>query len=657
MEIKNIILLIVALLDFSIGLFIVIKNSKSQINRYFFLLTFFTSSWAISILLFRISTEESLSLIFMKVAYISATLIAASLWQLSHIFPSPKKILFSQKLLLYIPTLILISLILIPNFLTKYIIYYDWGKEVVLGKKELLIFTIYFLFFFYSAFYIFWKKYKQSQGLKKAQIKYIFSGTFISGILGVIFNLIGPWIGNSKYLWVGPSFLIIMVIFFGYAIIRHRLLNIKLVLSRSVLYFILVALITGGFILVLFLASQFFTEAGLNQNLVAGIAALIIVLTFEPIKNFFAKITDKIFYKEKIDYQTILRQTSTILSEEIELHSLVEKLDVNLTEGLKVKGSKLYLLYGEECFLPVEEMEKRRTKKRNGDYPSCRSILVKEIKNESDPIVFDEYERKMIDQQDEKVAKKMEKVLKDMEGLKAAVVAPVFRDKEMTALLILDQKVSGDPYTDDDIKFIQVISPQISSSLEKAKLFSEVKQFNVKLQKEVDKATADLKKANEELKGFNAEIEQKNKNLNTLQRMSSLILQNVEFGKVAQEIVSSVPREITDCQTALLCLVDKPRKNLVAHSMASDPPVAKKIGEIVGSDITKYKVPLTSSASTKNQLALAVKNKKVQVTGDISEILVPPLPEDVVAGIKQIKPSSKTNITIPIIIGDTVVGV
>ena len=212
--------------------------------------------------------------------------------------------------------------------------------------------------------------------------------------------------------------------------------------------------------------------------------------------------------------------------------------------------------------------------------------------------------------------------------------------------------VSGDPFDTEDVRFLQVISPQIASAIEKAKLFQDTQKFNINLQKEVDKATTDLKKANQELKDSYVELETKNKNLNILQKFSSLILQKMNFKEVVQEIIDSIPEDIDDCNNALLTLIDKEKRYLSAYSIPQNTGLYKKINKLIG-DVSKYKV---SVRNKENLLAKAYKEKKSQLTADMTELISPPLPKVIAKQIAKFKPISKSNVVIPIIAGDEVMG-
>ncbi|MFH1537300.1 MAG: GAF domain-containing sensor histidine kinase, partial [Patescibacteria group bacterium] len=435
-------------------------------------------------------------------------------------------------------------------------------------------------------------------------------------------------------------------------IVKHRLMNIRFFLTRSILYFVLIIIITGGFVGTLFAIGQFITETGVNLYLVTVLVSLFIVIAFDPIKRFIAKITDKIFFKHKIDYNHLLTEASIILSEEIELESLVTNFCETVSDGLKIKYSKLFLTYKDKYFIPFTELLKSEKERDLSKFPSFQDILISELNKNKEIIIYNEYESRMLDIQDQKEKEKMEQVLKGMKDIGADMVAPIFREGKINGLVMLGPTVSGDPFDTEDVRFLQVISPQVSSAIEKAKLFQDTQKFNINLQKEVDRATTDLKKANQELKDSYTELETKNNNLNILQKFSSLILQKMDFKEVAQEIIDSIPEDIEHCNNGLLTLIDKEKKYLAAYSIPQETKLFQKINFLIG-DVSKYKI---SVKNKENLLAKAYREKKSQLTTDMTELISPPLPKIIAKQIAKLKPISKSNVVIPIISGDEVMG-
>jgi signal transduction histidine kinase len=88
--------------------------------------------------------------------------------------------------------------------------------------------------------------------------------------------------------------------------------------------------------------------------------------------------------------------------------------------------------------------------------------------------------------------------------LKVEILAPLNIKNKTIGLIALGAKESGDMYNDEDLKVLEVVGAQAAISLENALLYKETKYFSVKLEKEVAKATRDLRKANIQLKKLDA---------------------------------------------------------------------------------------------------------------------------------------------------------
>jgi len=86
-----------------------------------------------------------------------------------------------------------------------------------------------------------------------------------------------------------------------------------------------------------------------------------------------------------------------------------------------------------------------------------------------------------------------------MERIEAALCLPLLIKGKIIGMIVLGNKISGDPYFEQDIKLLINLSSQASIAFQNAKLYSEIQKFNKKLEDEVEKATKELKEAYEEL--------------------------------------------------------------------------------------------------------------------------------------------------------------
>ena len=79
------------------------------------------------------------------------------------------------------------------------------------------------------------------------------------------------------------------------------------------------------------------------------------------------------------------------------------------------------------------------------------------------------------------------------------LVIPLFVKDNVIGIILVGDKKSDDPYTQDDINTLTAIAGQLAMAIENARLYEKQKQFNVELKQEIKKATEKLVAANKEL--------------------------------------------------------------------------------------------------------------------------------------------------------------
>ncbi len=229
-DIRNFALIVVSALNSFLGFLILLKNKKDLINIFYSLTAFSTSLWALGLAFFRLTDDLSVADIWARIYYIAAALIGFSFFSFSFYFPfkNKKKIKKIYKFSLFLFSGFIVFISSWPKFLVRDIYWQEWGKEVRLSNFY-LIYTAYFLICMVGAFGNFFLKLKKANRLQRTQIIYVFSGTLIAAIWGVTFNLLFPLFGNYKFIWLGPYLTIIMVGLIAYAVIKHQLMNVKVI--------------------------------------------------------------------------------------------------------------------------------------------------------------------------------------------------------------------------------------------------------------------------------------------------------------------------------------------------------------------------------------------------------------------------------------------
>lgn len=495
---KYSLLFLVSVFDLMLAFFVIYKNKRNKVNKTYFFFAISIFFWITTNLLFQIFNNQTILYILSIGAYLAAIGIVHFLFYFSIIFPKENQYYKKYKNILFTASIFISFFTSIPYAVLKKIDLIP--EKSLVTTPGLYLYGLYLVIFFVWSLYNLYYCYRTSFGIAKQRALFLLSGIGISVLLGIFFNLIMPILKIYSLVWFGPVCSIFMIVSFAYAIIKYRLMNIKIIITRSLIFFFLTLATTATFVLISFISTLFFADSlGRNQYFIWIIPAVLIVLLIDPLKQGLAQVTDKVFFKGKIDYDLVLKKLTKILSEEVDVKNIILKTEDYLKKEIKLQNATLLISFGDNYFLQPEEIHNlpttREEQKKRHFYPA----LVDFLQQTQEIIIMDELERKIEEVNGFLEKEALQKVFQDVQNIKAEVVCPIFRKNEISALLILDKKTSGEAFSDADINMLEVLNPQLSSALFKANLFQEAKLFNIKLKQEVDRATRELKEANKHL--------------------------------------------------------------------------------------------------------------------------------------------------------------
>ncbi len=327
----------------------------------------------------------------------------------------------------------------------------------------------------------------KAKGYKRTQTLYIIYG-FMIGFLG----------GTSTFL---PEFRIDILYPFGnfgitlycfivtYAILRYRLLDIHLIFKRTMAYSLSAGLLMGIFVVIVLTITEvvsLYTQA--DSFKISIFAAIIIALLFNPIRSKMQMLIDKLFYKKTYDYYETIRKVS---------HDLASMFDLNRvnsfvcdivfsTLGLKhiymlsvVPGGNYEVVYDRSFEKDKEETGKSQNEVDNtevglqGEQTALKldknSDIVKLMKTSDSVMVIDELPAivEIIGQDT------ISDITNDLTPFNGHVLVPIFIDSRMEFLMVLGEKLSGDFFSDEDVKLLDTVSNQSAISIKNARLYGD----------------------------------------------------------------------------------------------------------------------------------------------------------------------------------------
>lgn len=305
------------------------------------------------------------------------------------------------------------------------------------------------------------------------------------------FNLVGA-ILLAEFEWsqvLTPLSMATMTGVIYVAIFKHKLFDIRLLVARAVAYTLLLSTIVGLYSLVVFgIANRVLgTESVFAQQVVPIVAAIFLVFTAPYFKRLFDRITNKFFYQDAYDPQALLDDLNKVLIGNIELTILLRQATGVIQEHLKSQTCSVVVREAGEATL--------RAVGTSPQHPSAVDMLV--IRRG-----LHKLGQKIVVTDD--LGQHYSKLKHALTANNISVIVPlssVYKsDEEALAYLMLGPKQSGNIYSKQDYRIIEIIADEMVIAIQNALRFEEIQGFAATLQQKVDEATAKLKRTNDKLK-------------------------------------------------------------------------------------------------------------------------------------------------------------
>jgi signal transduction histidine kinase len=264
-------------------------------------------------------------------------------------------------------------------------------------------------------------------------------------------------------------------------------MDIRFVLRKSSVY--LASLIS---VLIPYLVVKFIFYSLVPDTVYwADFLMLIIALALFPgLKDYYFRLANKYFFSSLYDSRKVIAQLSDKLKATLETRKIFEIISGTMIESMRVKEVSMFS-YNTRLKRYILQNDKKT--EMNIDVKKDFSAMAEKIiSDHSHPIIIEEIKR--IFYKDNKEA------IDFFNSSGVEILVPLNVKDKKIGLIVLGQKESGDIYNDEDMEVLNVIGSQAAIALENALLYEETASFNIKLKKEIERATSDLRSANEELK-------------------------------------------------------------------------------------------------------------------------------------------------------------
>ncbi|MDP1808408.1 MAG: GAF domain-containing protein, partial [Actinomycetota bacterium] len=453
----------VIIFNLVLGAAVWLNNKKKPVNIVFSLFVLAVVGWTISNFLADATKTFAGALFWVRASFAFAGLFGALLLLFVYFFTQPPERQIKNSFL----TAVAAGAVFMFGFsftpwLVKTVELKSWGANTINGPY-FLVWVAYFLGNVIAAIRKLVVRYRTVKGPQRRQIQYLFFGVAVSFGFGVTIDLFIPLVTGStdlaKYSPFGTALFLFIT---SLAIIQHRLLDIRLLVLKSVAYSVSFGLLIAGYVSLTYLVFQAFHLA-VSRTLIDLVIFFVLIFTFNPLRLFIERHTDRLFFKNRYDFNNLLGQLSDITKRHSRtINTLTNELLMTIAREMRISRAALVLAMSSQ-FAQVRTVGfKHRPDQSWG--PLMRVAI--EVPG---TVSIDD----LADGSDEKGTMRRDGV---------ETIVPIRTEDATIAALVLGEKKSGDPFNDEDLRLFELIAPQIALALENAASFIERGQRIAELQ-------------------------------------------------------------------------------------------------------------------------------------------------------------------------------
>lgn len=508
MSISVFLLIISTLLHLLLAFFVIKRDHKNPINKSFAFFAISIAFWAISNALFQLVATLQASYFWAIVAYFAGLMLIDSIYFFTYFFPFAQSFTIKPKIMLLIPNLILTLVLIYPKSVATEVIIKNGVRTINTTPVIVLVFLTY-IFLLCCAFFFMFRNYKKlkdkNDSISLQQFRIVVYTLVFAIFWGIVTNIMLPAFGNYNLVSFGPVVTLALLIIIAYAIRKFQFLDMVYILNHLLLILLSSVLVFSIFYIVAFTYYKLFGGIfNVGSYVLGTFVSIAFVVYYPKLRNTLQFVIDEELFKAEYDREAIANSVLKRLGEELNITVIQNIVLQTLTQSGITKGGG-FRIYREGENIS-NAISKQYEYKELDKVAGIEAELLEFLQRYQDIIVKEEIET-TIDDSSTRPGSKQDilKILNYMKDAGVSIIIPLKGKDSMVGILALREKYSESPFTVQDIEFFDQISIQISVAVQRALLYKESQDFAATLQHKVDEATAELKKAYDELKKVDAE--------------------------------------------------------------------------------------------------------------------------------------------------------
>jgi PAS domain S-box-containing protein len=451
-------LLLTSCANIALGIAVWRRHPDHRVNQYFALFSFAVGAWVLNNGFVNIYAGAWDGIVWARGAFASAALIPFTFFLFASVFPTRVPSPAKRTSYAFLGAAIGMTALCATPLIAARTSWVNGGLRVAYGPLH-SVFALYFVLGLAYSLTLLYRKLRTLAGLEKLRVRYVFLGMSIPILGGTITNLLIPLLfGSSQFSQIGPLFSLLMISVIAHAIIRYRLMNVRLVASSV-------------FIAILWLGSHFLAAPSAVPLSVELLLVVLIALLFQPTKNIVQRYADIYFFREPYDYDRAVREITRQMATLLDLNSL---LRYSCEQIAKTVQPEYVAAYGRAS--SARSYQLLVFQNTVDDAPAISSLdsdspLAKHLNLTRNPLLADELRHSP-------TSRDTDALCATLRSLRSELVLPIHDDGSLSGFFLLGQRLSGDPYFSEDIDLLTILTSQAAVAIKNAQLYSQIVRAN-----------------------------------------------------------------------------------------------------------------------------------------------------------------------------------
>jgi signal transduction histidine kinase len=215
--------------------------------------------------------------------------------------------------------------------------------------------------------------------------------------------------------------------------------------------------------------------------LVNAVVLVAVAAMFQPIKHFFDRLTENIFFHYEYHTQEVLAQIGKVIAQHIELEPFTKRTLQIIAKSMQVEYVQICII--DSHAQPIHQFTVGKSP-RNDLFTACD----KQVYSHVDPVLVSER------------LSSNSPTYRQLRDVGIAAITKLETANGINGYIFVGNKLGGTALSYKDVNLLTLLAGEIALAVENSLRYEEIKQFSDTLRSRVNQATEELQSSNKKLK-------------------------------------------------------------------------------------------------------------------------------------------------------------